>query len=37
MGLGFIEPVRKEYVERGQFIDVGIAEENAMAMISGIA
>ena len=26
MGLGFIEPVRKEYVERGQFIDVGIAE-----------
>ncbi len=37
MGLGFTEAVRPEYVRRGQFIDVGIAEENAMAMISGIA
>ena len=37
MGLGFVEGVRDPYVERGQFIDVGIAEENAMAMISGIA
>ena len=37
MGLGFTENVRPEYVKRGQFIDVGIAEENAMAMISGIA
>ena len=37
MGLGFTEGVRDEYVKRGQFIDVGIAEENAMAMISGIA
>ena len=27
IGLGFIEPVRKEYVERGQFIDVGIARQ----------
>jgi 1-deoxy-D-xylulose-5-phosphate synthase len=37
MGLGFTEKVRSEYVSRGQFIDVGIAEETAMAMISGIA
>ena len=33
MGLG----VREKYVKRGQFIDVGIAEENAMAMSSGVA
>ncbi|MGV3150684.1 1-deoxy-D-xylulose-5-phosphate synthase [Sarcina ventriculi] len=37
MGLGFIKDVREEYVNRGQFIDVGIAEENAVAMSSGIA
>lgn len=37
MGLGFSYGVRDEYVARGQFVDVGIAEENAMAMISGIA
>jgi len=37
MGLGFVQGVREEYVERGQFIDVGIAEENAVAMTSGIA
>lgn len=37
MGLGFSYGVRDEYVKRGQFMDVGIAEENAMAMISGIA
>lgn len=37
MGLGFVQGVREEYVRRGQFIDVGIAEENAVAMTSGIA
>lgn len=37
MGLGFVKGVREEYVRRGQFIDVGIAEENAVAMSSGIA
>lgn len=37
MGLGFIKGIREEYVERGQFVDVGIAEENAVAMSSGIA
>ncbi|MDO5522098.1 MAG: 1-deoxy-D-xylulose-5-phosphate synthase, partial [bacterium] len=37
MGLGFVEANRAEYVKRGQFIDVGIAEENAVAMCSGIA
>lgn len=37
MGLGFVKGVREEYVERGQFVDVGIAEENAVAMSSGIA
>lgn len=37
MGLGFIKGVREKYVNRGQFIDVGIAEEHAIAMISGIA
>lgn len=36
-GLGFVGTVREAYAARGQFIDVGIAEENAMAMISGIA
>jgi 1-deoxy-D-xylulose-5-phosphate synthase len=29
--------VREKYAERGQFVDVGIAEENAMAMASGVA
>ena len=37
MGLGMVKGVREEYEKRGQFVDVGIAEENAMAMISGIA
>lgn len=37
MGLGFVEAKRAEYVKRGQFMDVGIAEENAVAMCSGIA
>lgn len=37
MGLGFVKGVREEYANRGQFIDVGIAEENAVAMSSGIA
>ena len=37
MGLGFVQGVREEYAQRGQFIDVGIAEENAVAMTSGIA
>ena len=37
MGLGMFKGVREKYEERGQFVDVGIAEENAMAMISGIA
>lgn len=37
MVLGFTKGVREEYVERGQFIDVGIAEENATAIVSGIA
>ena len=37
MCLGFAKGIREEYVNRGQFIDVGIAEENAVGMISGIA
>lgn len=37
MGLGMVKGVREEYVKRGQFVYVGIAEENAMAMVSGIA
>lgn len=37
MGLGFVKGVREEYADRGQFVDVGIAEENAVAMASGIA
>ena len=35
--MGFTQEVRAKYVPRGQFVDVGIAEENAMAMIIGIA
>lgn len=37
MVLGFTKDKREEYVKRGQFIDVGIAEENAVAIASGIA
>ncbi len=37
MGLGFTHGIREEYAERGQFVDVGIAEENMVAMSSGIA
>ena len=37
MELGFVQGVRDEYVKRGQFIDVEIAEENMVAMSSGIA
>lgn len=37
MGLGFIKGVHEEYAARGQFVDVGIAEENAVAMANGIA
>ena len=37
MGLGMFKGVREKYQERGQFVDVGIAEENAMAMASGVA
>ena len=36
-GFGFVKNVREEYVKKGKFIDVGIAEENAVAMASGIA
>lgn len=32
-----VKGVREEYVKRGQFIDVGIAEENMVAMSSGVA
>ncbi len=37
MGLGFVGEVRKKYADEGRFVDVGIAEENAMAMASGVA
>ena len=37
MGLGFVQGVREEYVKKEQFVDVGIAEENMVAMSSGIA
>lgn len=37
MSLGFTKDKREEYVKRGQFIDVGIAEENGVAIASGIA
>ena len=36
MSLGFTKDKREEYVKRGQFIDVGIAEENGVAIASGI-
>lgn len=35
--LGFVDPVRSEYAEKGRFVDVGIAEQNAMGMSSGVA
>jgi 1-deoxy-D-xylulose-5-phosphate synthase len=34
--LGFSKNIREEYVKKGKFIDVGIAEENAVAICSGI-
>lgn len=37
MGMGFTGDVKEKYMSSGQFIDVGIAEENAVAMASGIA
>ena len=37
MGLGFIGEQRADWENKGRFVDVGIAEENAMTMISGIA
>ncbi len=37
MGLGMVKGVREEYVKRGQFVDVEIAEENMVAMSSGVA
>lgn len=37
MGLGMVKGIREEYVKRSQFIDVGIAEENMVAMSSGVA
>lgn len=35
--MGFVGEERANYIEKGRIIDVGIAEENAMAMASGIA
>lgn len=35
--MGFSKDIREEYMKKGQYIDVGIAEENAVGMISGIA
>lgn len=35
--MGFVGKERADYIEAGRFIDVGIAEENAMAMASGLA
>lgn len=37
MGLGFKGEEKLNLIREGRFIDVGIAEENAMAMSSGIA
>ncbi len=37
MGLGFFGEEREELERIGRFVDVGIAEENAIAMASGIA
>lgn len=36
-GLGFNKEIREKYAIRGQFLDVGIAEENAVAIASGFA
>ncbi|MBQ0028286.1 MAG: 1-deoxy-D-xylulose-5-phosphate synthase [Lachnospiraceae bacterium] len=35
--MGFVGDERADYIEKGRFVDVGIAEENAMAMASGMA
>jgi len=35
--MGFVEPERAELIKAGRIIDVGIAEENAMAIASGLA
>lgn len=35
MVLGFTKDVREKYVNKGQFVDVGIAEENGVAIASG--
>ena len=35
--LGFVEPERSKYAQTGRFVDVGIAEQNAMGMSSGVA
>lgn len=37
MRLGFNKDLRNKYVPRGQYIDVGIAEEHAVALASGMA
>ncbi len=37
MGLGFVGQEKLDYIKKGRFVDVGIAEENAMAMSSGVA
>ena len=36
-GIGFGPKEREPYVKRGQFLDVGIAEENAVGMTAGIS
>ena len=36
-GIGFGPKEREPYVKRGQFVDVGIAEENAVGMTAGIS
>ncbi len=35
--LGFVEPERSSYAQTGRFVDVGIAEQNAMGMSDGVA
>ena len=37
MALGFVGKERADWEAKGRFVDVGIAEENAVAMASGIA
>lgn len=34
---GFTKEIREKYAQRGSFIDVGIAEESAVALLSGIS